>query len=336
VAIRTRERARLGRRTAASVTLALAVTAAACGGDGGSGGGEKGKPATLKVGVIPIGDVAPVYLGVQKGFFKEQKLTIKPQLAEGGAAIVPAVVSGEDQIGFSNVTSLIIAGSKNLPVQIIAQGDAGGASPTAKEAYDAVLVKGGSSLRSPKDLEGKTIAVNTLQNVGPLTINTALEQKGVDYKKVKYVEVPFPDMNAALDAGRVDAIWVVEPFVTQGLGQGARPLLYPIEQTAPNFTVATYFASKSYIEKNGDVVDRFVRAINKSLEYAQSHPEEVRKIVLTYTKIPAPAAQKMVLPMWSAELGRPTIEKTAQLAEKYGFVKKQPDLDKLIRQPPGT
>jgi NitT/TauT family transport system substrate-binding protein len=194
-------------------------------------------------------------------------------------------------------------------------------------------VKGKGPIRSPKDLEGKTIAVNTLQNVGPLTINTTLKRSGVDYKTVKYVEVPFPDMNAAIQAGRVDAGWMVEPFVTQGLGQGERALLYPFEQTAPDFTVATYFASKRYIESNGEVVDRFVRAINKSLSYAESHPSEVRRIVLSYTKIPAPAAQKMVLPHWSADLGRPTIEKTAALAEEYGFVKQAPNLDELIRQP---
>ena len=40
--------------------------------------------------------------------------------------------------------------------------------------------------------------------------------------------------------------------------------------------MATYFTSKSYAEQNADVVKRFVKAMNKSLSYAQSHPEEVR------------------------------------------------------------
>jgi NitT/TauT family transport system substrate-binding protein len=328
------------RRFASGLALAvLAIVFASCGGDDGGGGtattaggsAEASKPATLNVGVIPIADVAPLYLGQQKGFFKQENLTIKPQLAEGGAAIVPAVLSGSDQIGFSNTTSLIIAGSKNVPVQIISQGVVGGASQ--KEAWDAVLVKKGGAIKSPKDLEGKRIAVNTLQNVGPLTINTALKARGVDYTKVKYVEVPFPDMNAALKAGRVDAAWVVEPFVTAGKGMGQEPILYPYEETEPNLTVATYFASKQYIASNGDVVERFVRAINKSLDYAQSHPDEVRQIVLTYTKIPEAAATAMTLPHWTADLGRPTIEKTAQLAKEYGFVKEVPNLDDLIHQP---
>jgi NitT/TauT family transport system substrate-binding protein len=321
------------------VLAVLAILLASCGGDDGGGGtatsaggtAEASKPATLNVGVIPIADVAPLYLGQEKGFFKQENLTIKPQLAEGGAAIVPAVLSGDDQIGFSNTTSLIIASSKNVPVQIISQGVVGGASKD--KAWDAVLVKKGGSIKTPKDLEGKRVAVNTLQNVGPLTINSALKARGVDYTKVKYVEVPFPDMNAALKAGRVDAAWVVEPFVTAGKGMGQQPILYPYEETEPNLTVATYFASKQYIASNGDVVERFVRAMNKSLEYAQSHPDEVRKVVLTYTKIPPPAAEAMSLPQWTADLGRPTIEKTAQLAKEYGFVKEEPNLDDLIHQP---
>jgi NitT/TauT family transport system substrate-binding protein len=321
------------KRWLALVVVGLSLLAA-CGGDGdgggaAGGGGDDGGPVTLNVGVIPIADVAPLYLGMDQGFFEAENLTIEPQLAEGGAAIVPAVVSGDYQIGFSNTTSLIIGATQNVPVQIISQGVLGAESPD--HAWDAVLVSKDSDIRSPQDLEGKTIAVNTLQNIGPLTINTALRDENVDYTKVKYVEVPFPEMNAALDAGRVDAIWVVEPFVSQGLGAGARAILTPYEQTAPSLTVATYFASTQYIEENGDIVDRFVRAMNKSLEYAQAYPNAVRDIVLTYTEIPKEAAAAMTLPQWSSDLNLETIEQTAVLAQEYGFIEEQPDLGALIR-----
>ena len=110
------------------VALACTVGATACGDDDDGGGGGGAEPATLNVGVIPIADVAPLYLGIDKGFFKEEQLTIKPQLAEGGAAITPAVVSGDFQIGFSNTISLLIAASEDLPVQIISQRVLGGTS----------------------------------------------------------------------------------------------------------------------------------------------------------------------------------------------------------------
>jgi NitT/TauT family transport system substrate-binding protein len=322
-------------RTVAALCVALVAAAsllAACGSSSSSSGGS-GKPATLKVGVIPIADVAPLYVGMKQGFFKQQKLTIKPKIANGGPEIVTATVSGDDNIGFSNTTSLIIAGSKNIPLQIVTQGVLGAKKPTPQEAWDAVLVKKGSPIKSPKDLEGKTIAVNSLNNVGPLTINTALKKAGADYKKVKYLEVPFPDANAALKAGRVDAVWVVEPFVSQGLAQGSKPILYPYEQTTPSLTVANYFATKQYIAQNKDVVQRFAKAMNKSLEYAQSHPDAVRAAVPTYTKIPPAAAKNMKLPQWQAGLNKPTIQLTSNLAKQYGYIKSQPNLNDLIWQP---
>jgi NitT/TauT family transport system substrate-binding protein len=104
------------------------------------------RAAKLKFGVIPIADVAPLYLGIEKGFFEEDSLEIEPVLAEGGAAIVPAVVSGADQIGFSNTTSLLIASSKGLPVQIISHGDIGGTGD--KDAPDAWLLPASRAAQS--------------------------------------------------------------------------------------------------------------------------------------------------------------------------------------------
>src|SRR4051795_6333252 len=87
------------------VALACAALAAAgCGGDdGGSSGGGGGsqQATTVTVGVIPIADVAPLFLGIKKGFFRDQRLNVKTQFAQGGAVIVPSVLSGDFQFGFS-------------------------------------------------------------------------------------------------------------------------------------------------------------------------------------------------------------------------------------------
>jgi NitT/TauT family transport system substrate-binding protein len=319
-------------RSALALLAAIAILAAGCGGDdedsGGGGGGGQAELQTLKVGVIPIADVAPLYLGVDKGFFEDEGLKIQPQLAEGGAAIIPSVVSGDYQIGFSNTTSLIIAGSKKLPLQIISQGVLAGESKD--QAWDGVIVPKGSDVKDLKDLEGKTVAVNTLNNVSQIVVNTALEKAGADYKKVKYVEVPFPDMNPALESGRVDAAFQVEPGYSGGLAAGGKSLSNSYEEMAPNYTVATYFASKQYIGENRDVVDRFVRAIEKSLDYASSHPDEARAIVGAYTKIPQEVIDKMHLPVWKSDLNEPTIDQTIEAAQKYGFIDTAPSLDDLI------
>jgi NitT/TauT family transport system substrate-binding protein len=310
--------------------IAAVLVAGGCGDDEEEGGGGGGKPetTTLRVGVIPIADVAPLYLGIEQGFFEDQQLTIEPQLAEGGAAITPAVLSGDFQIGFSNTVSLLIAASKDLPVTIISQGVLGG--KTEDEAWADLLVLKDGPIKEPKDLEGKTIAVNTLKNVCEVTIRASLADMGVDDSTLKFTEVPFPDMNAALEAERVDGACVVEPFVSQGKAGKARGIDPFYVNTAPDLTVATYFTSKQYAEENPEVVDRFVTAMEQSLEYAQNNPDAVRDILGEYTQIPPEVAAKIKLPQWRSDLTLPTIERLSQLSLEYGLIESEPDLNELI------
>ena len=311
--------------------IAAALVAGGCGDDdeeSGGGGGGQPEQTTLRVGVIPIADVAPLYLGMKQGFFEDQNLKIEPQLAEGGAAITPAVLSGDFQIGFSNTVSLLIAASKELPVTIISQGVLGG--KTEEEAWADLLVLKDGPIKEPRDLEGKTIAVNTLKNICEVTIRASLADMGVDDSTLKFTEVPFPDMNAALEAERVDGACVVEPFVSQGKAGKARGIDPFYVNTAPDLTVATYFTSKPYAEENADVVDRFVTAMEQSLEYAQSNPDAVRDILGEYTEIPPEVAANIKLPQWRKDITLPTVERLSQLSLEYGLIESEPDLNELI------
>jgi ABC-type nitrate/sulfonate/bicarbonate transport system substrate-binding protein len=313
--------------------IAAVLVAGGCGGDddGGGGGGAEGggsESTTLRVGVIPIADVAPLYLGIQQGFFEDQQLTIEPQLAEGGAAITPAVLSGDFQIGFSNTVSLLIAASKDLPVTIISQGVLGG--KTEDEAWADLLVLKDGPVKEPKDIEGRTIAVNTLKNICEVTIRASLADMGVDDSTLKFTEVPFPDMNAALEAGRVDGACVVEPFVSQGLAGRAKGIDPFYVNTAPDLTVATYFTSKQYAEENPEVVERFVKAMEQSLDYAQNNPDAVREILGEYTQIPPEVAQEITLPQWRSDITLPTVERLSALSLEYGLIESEPDLNELI------
>jgi NitT/TauT family transport system substrate-binding protein len=319
------------RRTLSVGLVLIAAVLIGCGGgegEGSSGSSAAGAPATVKVGVLPIVDVAPLYVGRKQGFFEQEGLTVQPQVMQGGAAVTAAAVSGSIDLGFAATEPLIIAKSKGLPVQIITQGVQ--ASPQTKDASDAVLVASDSKIRRPADLAGTTIATNALQNMNELSLRAVLERDGVDTSKIRFLEGPCPEMTAALKAGRVDAITAVEPFVTQAKAAGARPLMSFFAGLEPKLTIATYFATTKYIDGHADVVKRFARAMNRSLTYSQEHPEAVRAALPTYTKIPAKVAGKMGLPFWSSDLNRPSIQLVADEAKKIGFVDSKPDLKELI------
>ena len=116
-------------RSIAKLSTAFAVVimlATACGGTGTAPTSASAAPATpvsLNVGVVGVIDVAPLYLGIKKGFFAKQKITITPHVLNTGATVVAGVVGGDLQLGFSNITSIVIAASRHLPLRIVAAGN---------------------------------------------------------------------------------------------------------------------------------------------------------------------------------------------------------------------
>lgn len=147
---------------------------------------------------------------------------------------------------------------------------------------------------------------------------------------MKFVELGFPDQPAALAAGRVDAIWVVEPFVTAAKAQGARLVASNYVDAAADLTVATYFTSQELIAKNPDLVKRFKEAMAESLAYAAAHPDEVRAIIGTYTQIAADVTAKITLPAWPAEINKASVQTLTDLAVQDKLLDKAPALDELL------
>ncbi|MCL6731602.1 ABC transporter substrate-binding protein [Streptomyces neyagawaensis] len=315
-----------------AIAVVTVAAAAGCGSSSSSSGGSPssdGKTTQVTVGIIPIVDVAPLYLGQKKDFFGKRGIELKMELAQGGAAIVPGVVSGQFQFGFSNVTSLMIAQTKGVPIKSVVNG----AASTGDTGTDisGVAVKKDSPIKSAKELAGKKVAVNTLQNIGDTTVREVVRQDGGDPSKVTFVEMPFDQMPAALDGGRIDAAWMGEPALTIAKGQGARVVASPFAETDPKLTIATYFTSVKLLKENPDLVKKFTEAMTESLKYASEHPDEARQTLTTYTKIDGAVLKDLTLPTWPAEYDMASLEKLASLGEKDGiFGGKKPDLDALF------
>lgn len=311
--------------------LSVLTAATACGSSGSDESdraGSSGGTTDVTVGLIPIVDVAPLYLGRKKGFFSERGLKLDFSSAQGGAAIVPGVASGQFEFGFSNMTSLMIARSNGVPVRAVANGIA--STGVMGEDFEALTVKGDSPVESAKDLEGKKVAINTLKNINETAVRASVRKAGGDPDKVELVELAFDQMPAALDAGRIDAAMVVEPALATVKSQGGREIASPMIDIAPKLTVAMYFTSTEYARENPEVVKKFQEATAESLAYADSHPDEVREVVTTYTKIPADVLAKVTLPKWPAEPNRAAIERLAELGAQDGLFKQTPDLDELL------
>jgi NitT/TauT family transport system substrate-binding protein len=323
-------KARRRRPALGAVAAALALLAAGCGGgsDESTSGGGEGKPTTVTVGTLPISNAAPLYLGAKKGFFREEGIEVKPEVAQSGNELITGAMSGSYGFIFAGYIPTIVARSKGLPISIVSASDIG--AKEASKEWTVLLVKPSSKIREPGDLTGKTIAVNGLGGVGEVVIKASLEKQGVDPERIKLLEVPFPEMPAALEGNRVDAIWAPEPFLTQVLEEGGRQVDAPLVTIAPNFVNGAYEASEEFIGKNPEVTRGFKRAMDRSVDYAQANPDEVRKLIPTFTKIPPEVAAKIRLPVWSSKLDREQLQQAAEYTQRYGIIKEAPDVNEMV------
>ncbi|WP_182349250.1 ABC transporter substrate-binding protein [Tomitella gaofuii] len=310
--------------------LLAAVTAcavlAACGTASGEIEGN-----TFHVGTIPNPSDVAIYLGNTQGFYADAGLTVEPKIATGFAPNLASVINGESQVGFAAVVPLIVAKSKGAPITIIAGADKAPAEYDPATDPDRVFVAAGSDIDSPKDLEGKTVAVNALGSIQDLGIKIMVERDGGDPGKIKFLTLASNDMAAAIAGGRVDAGALSEPFSTAAGKQGLKPLFSYVTSPTPGAPVGAYFTSEATAENNVELMDAFVAALTQSNEFAQQHPEEVRKELGEYTRIPENLINEINTFEYSSTITDEQIARLSDLLIEYDYITKPVTGEEILR-----
>jgi NitT/TauT family transport system substrate-binding protein len=301
---------------AAVVLAALAVFTSVA-----SGSPQRRMLTTVTVDTLPISNALPMTLGINKGFFANHGIEIKTQTLQSGNDIVLALANHNGDIGYLGYVPMMIARTTGIPLTLVAASEVEGTN--LNDNWQDILVKGSSSIRTPADLAGKTIAANALKGVGEVVIKAALQKAGVDPNSIKLVAIPFPSMRTALNSGQVDAIWTPEPFLSQAVNiDGARIVMAPGPTLGNYFPNGGYAALSTWMSANPTTAKAFRLAMNESLLYAQSHPDEIRAL--------GPAGNVPHLPIWTATIDRAQLLTLAKYAKQYGVIASLPNFTQLF------
>jgi ABC-type nitrate/sulfonate/bicarbonate transport system substrate-binding protein len=303
--------------------LILAFVLVGCG-QGQPGQSEEGL-TIVRVGTIPIDAEAQVYYAKDQGFFEDAGLDVEIESITNGAAIVSAVQSGDLDIGCSNLVSIATAIEQGLPFNLVAPG----AIYSSAAPSTLLMVAQDSPISSAADLNGRVIAVNGVRNITQVGAQAWMAENGGDADSAQFVEMPFPQMGAALADGQVDAAIIAEPALTQAESQ-ARELGDAYGAIADQFLITSYFATSDWAEQNPEVVENFARAIEEAGQWANENPEESAQILESYTEVTAETASGMTRAVNAESFEPALIQPPLDSAGRFGVLQQPVDAEELV------
>lgn len=242
--------------------------------------------SALRIGITPADGFSQGYYAQDKGFFKAAGLDVTLMGLPNGAAISSAVAGGAVDVGISNVAQIVSAIARNVPFVVIASG-------ALSNAGARLVVPNDSPLKTSQDLVGKTVAVEALGDLTQIAPSVWLEQSGVDYHKVNFIEIHFPEMSAALSRGIVDAAMMGEPFLSAIVGKTARVMAMPYAAIAPEFMISAWFTTRDFAARNHDTVKRFASVMADTARWANANRDQSGEILAKYTHIDPAVIGKM-------------------------------------------
>ncbi|TRW46266.1 ABC transporter substrate-binding protein [Georgenia yuyongxinii] len=277
------------------------------------------------VGALPILPTAGLQYGIEHGIFEEYGLDVELSTSQAGSALVPALVAGDVDFGTSNTVSIMVGIDAGLPIQVTS-GFVRAWDEDAGEDITGVYTLPDSGIEDAADLEDRTVAVNSLKSVGDLTIRELVRQAGGDPDKVKFVELGYPDMPAALQSGQVDAVWEVEPFATKLEESGAELVAFNFLQIAPGVPTMVMMAAQ---DQDPELIEQFTTALTDVLNQAQADPDGVRAILPDLLGLDPALAETVRIEIFGTDINTDAVQVFADLALKDELVSEPVDIDRF-------
>lgn len=284
----------------------------------------------LRVSTIPVIDAAPLHAALAKGFFREQALDVDITPTVGGATGLPALAAGQIQVALSNIVSIVLGAQQGLGFEMIAPTSASNDQPPNSAG---LVAKRGSNLKAGKDLEGKRVAVNTRNSINWLVVREWVRLTGGDPDKLTFLEVPFPNMGDALKGNQLDAAFMVDPFLSEGLSSGVTEVVgWPYDKIMKRVPIAQYAATKGFIQSNPDVIERWVRGYNKGIDWINQNKgsDDWYSLIAGYTHLTTAQLRNIALPVWDKTVDSSRVAKMIEIMRANGMLESNVDSKSLL------
>lgn len=219
---------------------------------------------------------APQYVAIANGYFEQEGLNIEITTGQGADKVMTAVLAGQSDIGFAGPEAAIYVYNEGKEDYI--------------EVFAQMTKRDGSFLVSRKqnnnfkwtDVKGATIIPGRKGGVPYMTFEYVLKQNGIDTKKDVVLDdsIKFDLMAGAFAGGNADYVTLFEPTASMTEAQGKGYIVASVGEAAGEIPYTAYFAKKSYIQENPDIIQGMTNAIAKGLIWTKEHTaKEIAQVV---------------------------------------------------------
>ena len=207
---------------------------------------------------------------------------------------------------------------------------AGSASSDEPPNTAGLFAPKGANLKTGKDLEGKRVAVNTRNSINWLVVREWVRLMGGDPSRITFLEVPFPSMTDAARGNQIDAGFTVEPFLSAGVASGTTEIVgWPYDRIMKRVPISQFAATKSFIQANPGLIERWVRAYNKGIDWINTNKgsEERLKLIAGYTRMTPDQVRNIAIPVWDKTVDPASVGRMIELMRVHGLLEGNRNLD---------
>ncbi len=218
---------------------------------------------------------APWYVAIENNYFKDEGLDIELILTPGADKVAAAVLSNDVNIGFAGLESTIYVyngGEKDYLVNF---------AGLTKRDGQFILSRSKNDNFNLEELYGKEVLVGRKGGMPALNFLNALKKMNIDSNKINLnYSVEFAALSGSFIGGMGDYVNLFEPTATKLEKENLGYVVASIGAYSGEMPYTTYYARKSYIENNKDIIDKFKKALNKGLEFVNNNEPDVVALVI--------------------------------------------------------
>ncbi len=287
-------------------------------------------PTKMKVAYTATSDFASGFIAAEAGYFKNRGLDVEFQLIPLNSTMPAALQSGSIDLAGTTLPVFLQAVDSGLDLIAIA----GSGITLPSDQNFGIVVKTDITIAKPEDYAGKRIGVPGIGAFLHVLFQNWLIEKGVDIKKVTFVEVSFPQMADVLRAGNVDGVITGEPIMSRivqaNIGKVAT---YFNEVLKGEMPIIVYSSTRKWYEANKAAAKAFRDAIAEGVLNVRKDDAFLRASIGKYIKLPPEVLKTMPINgQWRAEIPEESMARWIGIMEKQRMLRTKLNLKRLVAE----